>query len=310
MTSPPPVARTASGVALACIATSVGGATVVLMRYSVEEVDPLTLSAIRYAIGGVVLAAMVFGSMRLPRLVPREWSILFALAVIMYVVFPILGAMAVEYTTAGRAGIVYATNPLVTVIVGALIRVEKLTWKKVVAVLLAGAGMALALSHKVGAGLPDAWIGDLLMFATVLLAVAHNFIARPLIFRHGGLVVTAIALSLGGIMLVALTLVFAPPLSQSLSIGPWYWLAILALAIPGGALMNLIWAMALARILPSQATITIGLNPLVAILLGAAMLDETLSFTLFGGFVLVVAGIVLSNLDALRRPRGNSGPAS
>ena len=48
----------------------------------------------------------------------------------------------------------------------------------------------------------------------------------------------------------------------------------------------------------------------LAILLGAAMLDETLSFTLFGGFVLVVAGIVLSNLDALRRPRGNSGPAS
>ncbi|MGE0256541.1 MAG: DMT family transporter [Alphaproteobacteria bacterium] len=309
MTDTTAVSRTASGVAFAALSTSIGGATVVLMRYCIEQTDPLTLSALRYVIGGAVLTAIVFGSHRLPRLVRREWAILFALAIIMYVAFPILGAKAVEYTTAGRAGLVYATNPLVTVIVGALIGVERLRLNKIAAVVVAGSGMALALSHKVGDALPDAWIGDALMFVTVLLAVSHNFIARPLLFRHGGLVVATIALTLGGIIMVPMTLLFAPPLSQSLAMDTWHWLALLGLAIPGGAMMNVIWAAALARILPSQATITIGLNPLVAILLGALMLGEELSYTLLGGFVLVVAGIVMSNYEALRPRRPPARPA-
>lgn len=133
--------------------------------------------------------------------------------------------------------------------------------------------------------------------------MAHNFIARPLLFRYSGLVLAASALTLGGIFLVPLTLAFTPPLSQSLAMDGWHWLALLGLAILGGAMMNVIWAAALARILPSQATITIGLNPLAAILLGALMLGEELSYTLFGGFVLVVAGILMSNFEALRQWR-------
>jgi len=163
-----PASRADSGVAFAALSTSIGDGTIVLTRYCIEQTDPLTLSALRYVIGGAVLTAVVFARYRLPRLSRQERSILLALAVIMYVAFPILGAVAVEYTTAGRAGLVYATNPLVTVIVGALIGVERLRPNRILAVFVAGSGMALALSHKVGDALPDAWIGDALMFVTVL----------------------------------------------------------------------------------------------------------------------------------------------
>jgi drug/metabolite transporter (DMT)-like permease len=49
-------------------------------------------------------------------------------------------------------------------------------------------------------------------------------------------------------------------------------------------------------ITPTQAAITVGLNPLTAILLGAWLLSEPVTANVWVGFVMIVAAIVLANM--------------
>lgn len=306
--SAPPL-RTISGILLAACSTSIGGATAVVTRFVIEQSDPLTLAATRSVIGGATLATIVFVSVRLPRIALRDWIGMAALGLLMFAAFPALFARALEDTTAGRGGLMFATIPLLSVVLGSLLGVERLTVRRVVAVLIAGAGTALALSERVGTAAPMAWRGDLIMFAAICCPVVYNFAVRPYIFRYGGLPVTAILSLTGGVAITATLFAAGPPIGEALDFDVLGWACVLALALPGGAFMHMLWAWAQSRALPSQLVITIGLNPIVAMLLGAALLAEPLTQRLFGGIALVVAGIVLTNLETGRRRKAATAPA-
>ena len=60
-------------------------------------------------------------------------------------------------------------------------------------------------------------------------------------------------------------------------------------------LMFLLWGRALRSISPTQAAIATGLNPVSAILLGAWILYEPVTYRLLGGFLLILAGILISS---------------
>lgn len=296
-----PSPRIVTGILLAASSTSIGGATAVVTRYVIEQADPLTLAATRSVIGGATLAAIVFAVTRLPRIAPRDWLGMAVPGLLMFAVFPTLFARALEDTTAGRGGLMFATIPLMSVVLGSLLGVEKLTIRRMLAVLVAGAGTALALSERVGTAAPMAWRGDLIMFAAMCCPVVYNFAVRPYVFRYGGLPVTAILTLMGGATMTVALFAAGPPVGEALDFDLAGWACVIGLAIPGGAFMHLLWVWALPRALPSQLTITVGLNPIVAALLGAAVLAEPLSQRLFGGIALVVAGIVLTNLEIGRR---------
>ena len=67
------------------------------------------------------------------------------------------------------------------------------------------------------------------------------------------------------------------------------------LIIPGGVLMMFCWGKALQLISPTQAAISLGFNPLSAILLGYIILNEQITFKLVIGFVSIIFAIVLAN---------------
>ena len=69
------------------------------------------------------------------------------------------------------------------------------------------------------------------------------------------------------------------------------------LAVPGGALMMYSWGRALMIITPTQAAISLGFNPLTAMLLGALLIGEEITIRFVAGFLMVVSAVVLANLS-------------
>ena len=67
------------------------------------------------------------------------------------------------------------------------------------------------------------------------------------------------------------------------------------LGVFGGALGFFLWTYALTRLTPTQVTVYINLNPLVAILLAAALLAESLTIVFAVGFGAVLVGVLLVN---------------
>ena len=168
-----------------------------------------------------------------------------------------------------------------------------------VAIVLAVAGVATALGEHDAAVAPHALRGDAIMFLGILSAATFNVFSKRYLIRYGSVPVMSWAMIVGVSILFLLALVFGKPFSGSLAFDLEGWVIVLLLAVPGGALMLFLWGRALQLITPTQAAITVGLNPLTAILLGAWLLAEPITFNVLIGFVLIVGAIVLASM---RRP--------
>ena len=61
------------------------------------------------------------------------------------------------------------------------------------------------------------------------------------------------------------------------------------------------WGKALQIISPTQAAISLGFNPLSAILLGSIILNEQITFRLIVGFISIIIAIILVNWKVKRK---------
>ncbi len=291
----PSLRATLTGVGLASLSTSLGGVTVVLTRFVIAETDALTLAFVRYGIAALFLAVVLIVTTRIPRITRRDFIIISVLGVIMFTGFPFFMARALEDTTAARGALLFASMPLVTILIAAAVQVEKLTWMKSAAVVIAMTGVALALGERVGPAAPDALRGDAFMFLAILVASAYNVFARRYLIRYGVLAITVWTMLLGSIVLMALAFTVGGAATGALDFSLRGWIIMLALAIPGAAFMTFAYGKALELITPMSAAITVGLNPLTAILLGAVILSEPVTLRVLAGFVLIVISILIAN---------------
>lgn len=278
----------------ASLSTAIGGMTVALTRLIINQSDPLSLAFIRYGLGGVVLAGILFLTRKPPKIQAGDWLPLVALGVVMFAAFPYFMARSLEDTTAARGGLLFATMPLITIMLGAAFKVEKLTATKSIAVLIAVIGAAVALGEQINDIAPDALTGDAFMFLGMASVSIFNVFSGKYLRRYGNLAVMTYTLFFGVTTLFVLALFLGKPFAGSLSFDFSGWIVIFLLAVPGGAVMFLTWGRALQMISPTQAAIATGFNPLTAILLGTWLLSEPVSLRLLGGFALIVAAILIS----------------
>ena len=140
------------------------------------------------------------------------------------------------------------------------------------------------------------------MFLGMLSVSLFNVFSGKYLVRYGNLPVMTYSMFVGVLILLLLALIFGKPFSGSLTFDDWGWFIVFILAAPGGALMIFAWGQALRTITPTQATITIGFNPVTAILLAAWLLSEPITIKVLLGFLLIFSAIVLASY----RPRHSS----
>ena len=132
------------------------------------------------------------------------------------------------------------------------------------------------------------------MLVTALCGAAYGVLAQRAFARYAALTVTAYAMVLGTLLLlpaaVAEGLVGVLPQLDLQTVA-----LLVFLGIFGGALGFFLWTFALTRLTPTQVAVYINWNPLVAILLAAALLAERLTIVFATGFGAVLVGVLLVN---------------
>src|SRR3954468_7781053 len=151
-----------SGVLAAVLSTALGGTAIVATRFLAGAADPITIGALRFGGGAVLLLplALIKGE-QWPG--ARDWPAVVGLALVFFVAFPVLFNAALIYTTAARGALALSTTPLITMLAAVLLRIEPLTARKSIGLVLAMGGVVIALAASLSASPPGAWRGDALM---------------------------------------------------------------------------------------------------------------------------------------------------
>ena len=217
------------------------------------------------------------------------------LGLAMITLFPNFMALGLEHTTAARAGLLYATMPLCTIIIAYFFNIEKITINKSIAVLLAIAGVSFCMSEKVDENFASTLKGDFLMMIGVLSASCFTVFSGKYLKKYGNIPVMIYVILIGTIFNFFISIIFGNSIKNLLEINEFEVAALLMLIIPGGVLMMYCWGKALQLISPTQAAISLGFNPLSAILLGSIILNEEITFKLIIGFVSIVVAIILAH---------------
>jgi drug/metabolite transporter (DMT)-like permease len=282
----------------AFVAAVLFGSSVVAVRVAVQEVPPLSLAVLRFGQGALLLVfvLLLFGMRNLLRIRWHDLPLLVLLGAILFTVFPVTFNASLRLIEASRGALILATIPIWSTLLARASRSERLAPRQVVGVFLSLGGVGLALAEReVGwQGGLGTLAGDGLMLVTALCGAAYGVLAQRAFIRYNALTVTTYAMVLGTLLLLPFGLAeglvgVLPQLDRQTVV------LLVFLGVFGGALGFLLWTFALTRLTPTQVAVYINLNPLVAMVLAAALLAERLTTIFVVGFGTVVLGVLLVN---------------
>ncbi len=265
------------------------------------------MGVIRYGIAVLCLVpvALWFGNLKFER---QDYLPMSGLGVMFFAIFPVGFAYSLKYTTAGQGALVLSLMPVLNMCFSALLKREIITLKKVLGALFIVAGVAMVVDLSATQS-NDAFLGNAIMFAMAVLGAMFNTLARPYLQRYEQLQATAWFMLAGWIVLMVVV-VSTGQLSFTLPPVDTWWVLLL-IGTLGGAVPIFLFNWALGHIESSLVSVSLGLNPLTAAILGVTLLNEPFSLSLVIGLTLVLAGITFANYrgrtyDATKNPASPS----
>lgn len=288
---------------LAAAATGVQvGSAMVATRSVVDQSGPISLALLRYAIGVVCLAPFVLAAPR-PKFARRD---LLPIALLGTAQFGLLIALlnyGLRTVPSARAALIFATFPLLTMLVAAALGHERLHAWRAAGVLLTIAGVGVALGDKaIAPGAGGSWLGEAAVFASALTGAICSVLYRPYVRRYAALPVAALAMlaSVGALALLAIPEGFFAHRPAFTASG---WGAVVFIGV-GSGIGYYLWIWALSRASATEVTVFLALSPITAACLGAWVLGESVSAAALAGLVLVALGLWLAHRPAQGRARG------
>jgi drug/metabolite transporter (DMT)-like permease len=281
-------------VALASIAL-IWGASFLFIKVAVQDMSPTVLVLIRSASGSIALALLMVALRRDLVTNARRRIVPFAVMAITAGVIPWLAiAWGEERISSGLASILNATTPLwAAIFVYWVIPSERPSPINYAGVLIGLAGVViLVLPDIVSGGIR----GDLVGAVAVLLA-SMSYAISALYQRRKLRGVNVFEANLGQLAFTALFMLpFAAPSVPGAHFELKSIAAVLALGIAGSGIAGVLYYYVLNSLGPVRGSGVTLLVPVTAVFWGATLLHEAVTLTILVGMVVILAGIVLTNL--------------
>jgi drug/metabolite transporter (DMT)-like permease len=265
------------------------GGSFLFMDIALDDFSPALIAFGRIALGAATLALLPAAREPVPR---SDWPQVALLGLTWMAIPFLLLAVAQQWIDTGLAGMINATAPLFTALLGALLVRALPSRLQVVGLVVGFLGVVAISLPSVEGGSNLAGVA-LVLAAAALYGLAFN-IAAPLQRSHGSLPVTWRAL------LVAATILLPAAAVGALhsTFGWGSLLALVALGALGTGVAFNWFSRLIAHVGPSRASVAIYLVPVVAVALGAALNDERLHAAALAGTAMVVGGAYLTTRPA------------
>ena len=265
-----------------------------------DGISASDIALLRYAIAAPGFAYILWRAGGLPGLTRGDAVRVLAAGLLIVVGYHLLLNIGEQHTTSGIAALVVALAPAMTLILAVTLGLDRIRLRHVVGLAIAFAGVAIVVAFGSGSDLSfESAKGPLIVIGAPLAFALYNVILKPLLGRHDLLPLTA-ATSLVGIIGLA-PFARASTVDTVVDASAAEAARLLYLGVLATLLGYILWNVGLRGIGPTRAvSYTYAISPL-AVVIGAIVLDETVTPWLVLGGALVVGGIVLTQRASVRR---------
>jgi drug/metabolite transporter (DMT)-like permease len=265
-------------------------------KYILEHgFEPLSYSAVRYTVAGLIFVAVTFPWERTLRIGRADVPLVAGMVVVLFG-NQLCFVYALDLTTAATTALLFGTLPIFTALFSRAMGIEHLDARFWMAAAISFVGVVLVTVGSGDSLSADLW-GDLLALLGAATWAAYSVAVAPLMQRYSPFRLSAVLLLA---VSVPLLVVGSPQLaSEDFEFGALVWIG-LAFAVLGPLVVtNLLWFTAIDRVGPSHAAVFANLQPFLAAVIALLLLAEDLTTTQVAGGLAIGAGILLSRQ---RRP--------
>jgi drug/metabolite transporter (DMT)-like permease len=264
----------------------------VLGKIALRTLPSLSLVGFRVFGAAVALTAIGIATGKLGRIARSDWMLLVASSFLGVVFNQWLFVKGLSYTTAINATLIGTTIPVFTLLVSILMGNDRASLRKLIGIVLAGAGVVYLIGPERANFSHASVIGDLLIVANSLCYGTYIAISKRLVSRYNALTVITWIFIVGCIPAVPVGALSFSHVSVS-SVPLSVWLAVAYIVLFATVACYYLNSWALSRVPPSTVAIYIYLQPLIAFALAPWLLGEKVGMRIIVASLLVFAGVAV-----------------
>lgn len=279
-------------------AASIWGGMYVVSKYVLDFVPPFTLLVMRLAIALVIFGALSLRQ-RAWRVAPgRDRWLLAALGLVGFTLSLGLQFWGTRLSSAHNGGLITSASPAFIVLFARWLLGERLDWGKGMALGLATAGVLAVVGPEAGgtgtAAGSGAALGNLCLIGAAVTWAFYTVLGKVATNRYSSLTVSTYA-TLSGLLFTLPIAAATEWRTLELSAVPALaWWGVAYVGVISTAVAFYLWVRGFALIDAGTGSLFFFAQPLIAALLGAVLLGETLHWYFFAGAALLFAGLAVA----------------
>lgn len=276
-------------------AASIWGGMYVVSKVVLEIIPPFSLVSLRLLLGALTLAIVLL-IRGFPRLTRRQLLQVLVVGFIGYGISLSLQFLGTKLSTAANGSLVTSATPAFVLIFAWILLKEKITWLRLLALLLATLGVVAVIDPRSAQLNPDLFLGNVFLIGAALTWALYSVLVRRTTQNLDVLLFSLIAF-LGGL---PITVPAGAWEMETLGIGEitvGVVGGVLFLGVISTALAMVLWNTAFAYVDASLASLTFFAQPVVGTLLGWLFLGERITPLFLLGGLLIGLGLIISSRE-------------
>jgi drug/metabolite transporter (DMT)-like permease len=293
-------------IAALLIQQTLGALTFPTAKFGLAVIEPMTFAFFRYIVASIVLLAIVRCVRSAPPIAPADrWRIV-GLGVLIIIFNQTAYLLGQSMTSAGHGALLFATTPIWICILARVHLKERMTWQRILGIALALGGVGVVMSQgAVGFG-SSHLLGDAIILLAVLAWAYYTILGKPLVRRYGALRVTTYALASGSACYAPFGAYRAIVFDYSTTTTA-AWGSVLYVAIGTSVVAYLIWYWVLKYMDASRVAVYHNTQPIIASYVAYSFLGEPLGALFIVGGLIVLAGLITTELEPISRSAPSAG---
>jgi drug/metabolite transporter (DMT)-like permease len=263
-----------------------------IMKHILTEWPPLSTRGLTGVVGALLLAAFAVmrgQSLRVPQ---GQWPRLLASAVLSITSWMTLMGLSLLWLPASEAAVLAYTMPVWASLLAWLILGERMSLARMLALLMAFAGIAALMGGNGIHGSMEKLPGIVMVLVGAFVFALGTITAKRLPITMPLIASTALQIGIGCLPVAVAGLVFEHPSIAALSGEGWAFMAYITLI--QFCIAYVCWFAAIERLPASVAAIGTMAVPVIGVIGSAIALHEPLGIGQIGGLVFTLAGVALA----------------